>query len=115
LYWAKRDRIRSIPFFDLLQFASVPAQIVFKTNTATQKTPNRSCLNVLFLLCVSAAIVLPIYFNGIPYGYDLPHHFQCAMAYVESIRAGDLYPSWSLNRNLGFVGMASRLYPQIAH
>lgn len=70
---------------------------------------------LLIILLVSAAIMLPVYFKGIPFGYDLPHHYQCAMTFVESIQNGDWYPSWSLNRNFGFGGMESRLYPPISH
>ena len=67
------------------------------------------------LVAVSFAVTLPILVNGIPIGYDLPHHYQCAMTFCDSIRNGDLYPSWSLNRNLGFGGMEARLYPPISH
>lgn len=70
---------------------------------------------LLIILLVSVAIMLPVYFKGIPFGYDLPHHYQCAMTFVESIQNGDWYPSWSLNRNYGFGGMESRLYPPISH
>ena len=48
-------------------------------------------------------------------GYDLPHHYQCAITFLDSIRTGDLYPSWSLNRNFGFGGMETRLYPPLSH
>jgi uncharacterized membrane protein len=67
------------------------------------------------IACISFLVLTPLLFNGIPTGYDLPHHYQCAMTFVESIRAGDLYPSWSLNRNLGYGGMEMRLYPPVSH
>src|SRR5258707_2476908 len=70
---------------------------------------------VLVLLAVAFAVTLLVLIYGLPVGYDLPHHFQCAMTFVDSIKSGDLYPSWSLNRNFGFGGMEARLYPPISH
>ena len=70
---------------------------------------------LLVLAAVSALVVLPVLFNGIPYGYDLPHHYQCAMTFYEGFLQGDFYPSWSVNRNFGYGGMESRLYPPISH
>ena len=40
---------------------------------------------LLVLALVSVAVILPVLFNGIPYGYDLPHHYQCAMTFYEEI------------------------------
>lgn len=70
---------------------------------------------LLVIALVAAAVMLPVLINGIPVGYDVPHHYQCAMTFVESIRSGDFYPSWSLNRNFGFGGMETRLYPPVSH
>src|SRR5215204_167774 len=70
---------------------------------------------LLILAAVSVAIVLPVFFNGIPYGYDLPHHYQCAMTFYEGFQIGDFYPAWSLHRNFGYGGMESRLYPPVSH
>ena len=70
---------------------------------------------IIILAAVSIAVILPVLFKGLPYGHDLPHHYQCAMTFVESIQNGDFYPSWSLNRNFGFGGMESRLYPPLSH
>jgi uncharacterized membrane protein len=70
---------------------------------------------LLLLLAISFAVTMPVLINGIPLGYDLPHHYQCAMTFCDSIKNGDLYPSWSLNRNWGFGGMEVRLYPPISH
>jgi hypothetical protein len=70
---------------------------------------------LLLIAAVSFAVMLPVLLNGIPYGYDLPHHYQCAMTFAESILKGDFYPSWSLHRNFGFGGMESRLYPPVSH
>jgi uncharacterized membrane protein len=70
---------------------------------------------LLVLAAVSVVVVLPVLFNGIPYGYDLPHHYQCAMTFYEAFQTGDFYPSWSLNRNFGYGGMETRLYPPVSH
>ena len=71
--------------------------------------------HILPIGLVAVAVILPVLIYGLPYGYDLPHHYQCAMTYYESILAGDFYPSWSLNRNFGFGGMELRLYPPVSH
>ncbi len=71
--------------------------------------------HLLIIAIVSILILTPVLLKGIPFGYDLPHHYQCAMTFAESIKTGDFYPSWSLNRNFGFGGMESRLYPPISH
>jgi uncharacterized membrane protein len=70
---------------------------------------------VLLIALVAVAVISPVLIYGLPYGYDLPHHYQCAMTYYESIMSGDFYPSWSLNRNFGFGGMETRLYPPVSH
>ena len=70
---------------------------------------------VLLIVIVAVAVMLPVLISGLPFGYDLPHHFQCATTFYESILSGDFYPSWSLNRNFGYGGMETRLYPPISH
>jgi uncharacterized membrane protein len=70
---------------------------------------------VLILTVVSVAVMMPVLIYGLPNGHDLPHHYQCATTFIESIRAGDFYPSWSGNRNFGFGGMETRLYPPVSH
>lgn len=71
--------------------------------------------NLYFVAFVTSLVMLPVLFKGLPYGYDMPHHFQCAMTFYESFTSGDLYPSWSLLRNAGHGGMELRLYPPISH
>lgn len=70
---------------------------------------------VLLIAAVAVAVMLPVLIFGLPGGYDLPHHFQCAATFYESILSGDFYPSWSLNRNFGYGGMETRLYPPLSH
>jgi hypothetical protein len=82
---------------------------VFQNFTQTEK------FYLLVLAAISFLVVLPVLFSGIPYGYDLPHHYQCAMTFYEAFLEGDFYPSWAANRNFGYGGMESRLYPPVAH
>ncbi len=70
---------------------------------------------LLIIAAVAFAVMLPVLIIGLPYGYDLPHHYQCATTFYESILTGNFYPSWSLNRNFGYGGMETRLYPPISH
>ncbi len=71
--------------------------------------------NLYFIAFITSLVMLPVLFKGLPYGYDMPHHFQCAFTFYESFTKGDFYPSWSLFRNAGYGGMELRLYPPIAH
>lgn len=82
-------------------------------NAISAKRTEWLCLPAMAI--VSFAVVLPMLMQGLPSGYDLPHHYQCVQTFVESIRSGDLYPSWSLYRNFGYGGMETRLYPPVAH
>lgn len=71
--------------------------------------------NLLLVAAVAVAVVLPVLFYGVPYGYDMPHHYQCALTYRDSIISGDFYPSWTTFRNLGYGSMELRLYPPVSH
>lgn len=71
--------------------------------------------NLYFIAFITSLVMLPVLFKGLPYGYDMPHHFQCAFSFYESFTNGDIYPSWSLFRNMGYGGMELRLYPPISH
>lgn len=82
---------------------------------SANKLLRREWFCVLILAGVSFLVLSPVMFKGLPYGWDLPHHYQCVTTFVESIRSGDLYPSWSLNRNMGYGGMETRLYPPVSH
>ncbi len=80
-----------------------------------EKLVQNEKFRILLIAFVAVAVISPVLIYGLPYGYDLPHHYQCAMTFYESILAGDFYPSWSLNRNFGFGGMETRLYPPVSH
>lgn len=71
--------------------------------------------NFLVIFVVCFLIVLPIFIYGVPVGYDMPHHYQCALTYLEALKSGDFYPSWTLNRNLGYGALELRMYPPVSH
>ena len=79
------------------------------------ETSSKEMRYIAVIAIVAFAVMLPVLLIGLPYGHDLPHHYQCATTFYESILNGDLYPSWSLNRNFGYGGMETRLYPPISH
>ncbi|HSK71789.1 MAG TPA: hypothetical protein VK892_08855 [Pyrinomonadaceae bacterium] len=71
--------------------------------------------NLFIIFLLASAVMLPVLFNGVPQGYDIPHHYQCALTYRDSILSGDFYPSWTTLRNLGYGSMELRLYPPVSH
>ena len=64
---------------------------------------------------VAFAVTFPILIWGVPYGYDMPHHYQCALTYLDALNSGNFYPSWTLDRNLGYGALELRMYPPISH
>lgn len=71
------------------------------------------CLLILALFVF--LLVFPVFYFGIPNGYDLPQHYQFAFTYLESIKSGNFLPSWSPSENYGFGGIGIRFYPPLAH
>ncbi len=68
------------------------------------------------IVCLAAmAVILPIVVFGIPYGNDLPQHYQFAQTYYESLLNGDVFPSWSAKENYGYGGIGIRFYPPFAY
>lgn len=70
---------------------------------------------VCLIVAAAFLVTLPILIDGIPYGFDMPHHFQCALTYLDAIKSGDFYPAWTLDRNLGYGAMELRMYPPLSH
>jgi hypothetical protein len=52
-----------------------------------------------------------LWVSGVPYGLDLPHHYRLAQGFFESIKGGDLYPSWLAPTNGGYGDPSARFYP----
>ena len=71
------------------------------------------CLLILALFVF--LLVFPVFYFGIPNGYDLPQHYQFAFTYLESIKSGNFLPGWSPSENYGFGGIGIRFYPPLAH
>src|SRR5436190_16940809 len=61
------------------------------------------------------AAILPSSAYGFPYGNDLPHHYRMALAFYDSMRAGDLYPGLIASTNGGFGDFSPRLYPPLVY
>lgn len=78
-----------------------------------------SRLKTLFFIGVifatSVLVILPIYFNGIPYGNDLKQHYQFAATIDDAIKSGDFSTNWSQNDNNGYGGVGLRFYPPISY
>lgn len=70
---------------------------------------------VLLIVAAAFLVTLPVLIWGVPYGYDMPHHYQCALTYLDALKSGDFYPSWTLARNLGYGALELRMYPPISH
>ena len=70
---------------------------------------------LLAIAFVAVLLMLPILFFGLPRGYDMPHHYQCALTFYDALVRGDFYPSWTLDRNFGYGSVELRLYPPISH
>ncbi len=71
--------------------------------------------NLFFITVAASVMILPVLFWGVPDGYDFPHHYQTTATFIDSIRAGEFYPSWSLDRNSGYGGLELRMYPPVSH
>ncbi|MEO7971668.1 MAG: 6-pyruvoyl-tetrahydropterin synthase-related protein [bacterium] len=54
---------------------------------------------------------IALYVYGVPYGVDVPQHYRMALGFFESIKAGDLYPSWLSSTNGGYGDPSIRFYP----
>jgi hypothetical protein len=57
--------------------------------------------------------VLPTVFLGVYQGVDLSQHVQFSTSFYRSILAGDYYPSWAADENLGYGGVGVRFYPPL--
>lgn len=69
----------------------------------------------VLIVLAAIAVTVPIYLWGIPYGNDMPQHFQFALQYENSIANGVLYPSWAVEANGGLGDVGIRFYPQLPY
>jgi hypothetical protein len=65
----------------------------------------------LYVIVIGLLGSLALYFYGVPFGVDLPHHYRLAQGFFESIKAGDFYPSWLGSTNTGYGDPSVRFYP----
>lgn len=66
---------------------------------------------VLFVAAVSALVLLPALFYGVPSNIDLWNHFRFALPFYDSLQAGNLYPGWLAESTGGYGDPSFRFYP----
>ncbi|OLE51245.1 MAG: hypothetical protein AUG51_23720 [Acidobacteria bacterium 13_1_20CM_3_53_8] len=66
---------------------------------------------MLCVLLFAALAVLPALMKGVPSNIDLDNHFRVALPFYESVRAGNLSPSWLAESNGGYGDVSFRFYP----
>lgn len=53
----------------------------------------------------------PLLLYGVPDGADFAHHYRLALGFYESIKSGNLFPSWLAHTNQGYGDPSVRFYP----
>src|SRR5213078_4890198 len=66
---------------------------------------------ILAIILIGVAALIPMMVWGIPSGGDLPNHFRFAQPFYDSIRNGHIYPGWLSESNYGFGDARFRFYP----
>jgi hypothetical protein len=70
----------------------------------------------LALIAVMAIIaVAPMLLRGIPGGNDAIQHYEFAQQVVDSVKSGDLFPSFAGNSNHGLGDVGMRVYPPLSY
>ena len=59
--------------------------------------------------------MLPAYWFGLPSGNDQSQHYQFAWTVYNSVKGGDLYPSFAPDTNHGFGDYGLRFYPPLTY
>ncbi len=67
--------------------------------------------SLVWVIVVSAALIVPALVYGIPANIDLINHFRFALPFYDSLNSGDLYPSWLAESNSGYGDASFRFYP----
>ena len=84
------------------------------TETLRQKFASDP-FNIACIVAAAIAVMLPVYFLGIPDGYDLGQHVRFAERYYSALMSGELFPGWSGEDNFGFGSAGIRFYPPLAY
>lgn len=72
----------------------------------------RNSIQHYFLIAsFSLVAMLPMYLWGVPGGNDRSQHYQFAWTVYNSVKSGDLYPSFAPDTNYGFGDYGLRFYP----
>src|SRR5262245_27524055 len=66
---------------------------------------------LVIVVAVSVAIILPAVFFGIPSNRDLTNHFRFALPFYDALTSGNLYPGWLAESNDGYGDASFRVYP----
>jgi hypothetical protein len=67
--------------------------------------------NILWVVIVSTAIMVPAIIYGVPSNQDLISHFRFAVPFYDAIRSGHFYPGWLAESNHGYGDPSFRFYP----
>ena len=67
--------------------------------------------NLIILVVVATAIMVPTLVWGIPSNNDLSNHFRFALPFYDALRSGNFYPGWLADANHGFGDASFRFYP----
>lgn len=76
---------------------------------------NGEITNFLTIFVFSVLACVPILLYGIPNSSDMAQHFQFALTFYDSFKAGEWYPGWSSFTNHGFGDVGVRFYPPFSY
>jgi hypothetical protein len=70
---------------------------------------------MLIIAATVLALFLPLFYLGIPDGFDLMQHMRFADAYRLAIMNGEFIPKWAGADNFGFGSIGIRYYPPLPY
>jgi 4-amino-4-deoxy-L-arabinose transferase-like glycosyltransferase len=76
---------------------------------------HNSYKNILIVAAFAIVAMLPIVWFGLPSGNDQSQHYQFAWTVYNSVKSGDLYPSFAPDTNHGFGDYGLRFYPPLTY
>lgn len=79
--------------------------------------PNRKqiLLHLAAILLFAVAAMSSSFYNGLTGGNDMHQHFQFAQTIHDSVRSGEIYPSFAAAPNLGYGDVGLRFYPPFGY
>jgi 4-amino-4-deoxy-L-arabinose transferase-like glycosyltransferase len=76
---------------------------------------HNSYKNILIIVAFAVIAMLPAYWFGLPSGNDQSQHYQFAWTVYNSVKSGDIYPSFAPGTNHGFGDYGLRFYPPLTY